>query len=712
MRKFFILSTALLLFSGCALQARNSQDILIGPYVNHVTEHEARILWVSMPDLKEDAALLGRKGKGRIKLPVAISPITDRAEVLHTATVSGLDAGQTYSYVVASGAEKRKGSFHTAPPEGSREPIRFVIYGDTRSHPDRHREVVQSMKKDLPFAFFINTGDLVENGEIWELWTRDFFDPARDLLTRTAVWPVRGNHEEDAVWYRELFDLPNNELYYSFDYGNLHMVVLDCYVNADVYSTDWMMADPEMLRWLEADLAATEAEWIIVTFHVPTFNIGGGASTWGQTDVRPLLEKYGVDLVVNGHSHIYERFRPIGPAGQKPIIYVVSGGGGAPTYPVRPSPILATAKSCLHHCLFTIDGNRLNMTVQTPGGEVIDQVELIKTNGTFQAEVLAAQVTSEDAMNGAFLASTRLQADFTEVPKSGRFTPVTLTALDHLPEESRVQITSAESSLWTVRTANFTATTNLEFQIKVRAPDELAILPGRVEPPFELGIKVTWQGQIYKSEQRSVKLSPNTIRKLMPEPVPSHVPHAARPIVIDGLLDDWKRVKPLHLPSTGEASEAVRLAWSAEGLYLSLDMADDHVEPNPARIWEADGMEFFIEADYARAFDVKKNPAALKGTIHPPGKSSEPALSIDYGPFSKQAGIIPFAGRKNDEGYTVELLIPKQLLHPALLSEGTRMGFHYLLWNDGQAVERFIDTEGKKSVWKTPLYWGAVELAP
>jgi hypothetical protein len=96
------------------------------------------------------------------------------------------------------------------------------------------------------------------------------------------------------------------ERYYSFDYANIHLVCLDA------MTSDRSPAGP-MLTWLEEDLAATDKAWIIAFWHHPPYTWGTHNSDFEREliDMRenavPILERYGVDLVLCGHSHVYER---------------------------------------------------------------------------------------------------------------------------------------------------------------------------------------------------------------------------------------------------------------------------------------------------------------------------------------------------------------------------------------------------------------------
>jgi hypothetical protein len=145
------------------------------------------------------------------------------------------------------------------------------------------------------------------------------FDFYPQMLRQTAVWPCIGNHEvgwEGPAPYLNAFTTPTNgeagglrsgtELYYSFKYGNVHFVVLDP-VTSDV------AVGGAMYNWLQRDLDANISEWLIAFFHYPPYSKGGHDSDWeqGMIEVRenflPVLEDFGVDLVLTGHSHSYER---------------------------------------------------------------------------------------------------------------------------------------------------------------------------------------------------------------------------------------------------------------------------------------------------------------------------------------------------------------------------------------------------------------------
>jgi hypothetical protein len=150
------------------------------------------------------------------------------------------------------------------------------------------------------------------------------FNVYTDILRQSVTWPAFGNHDGHSANaasqtgpYFEMFSLPKNaeaggvasgtEAYYSFDYANAHFIVLDSTSNS-------RSVGAAMYKWLQADLqAAKNADWVIALWHHPPYSKGAHDSDieTEMLDMRqnylPLLESYGVDLVLTGHSHSYER---------------------------------------------------------------------------------------------------------------------------------------------------------------------------------------------------------------------------------------------------------------------------------------------------------------------------------------------------------------------------------------------------------------------
>lgn len=146
-----------------------------------------------------------------------------------------------------------------------------------------------------------------------------------ELLRRLPLWPTIGNHDYQTAQgqaYYANFTLPTNgeaggvpsgtEQYYSFNYGDVHFVCLD-----SIDGTLSRSADTPMTRWLHQDLASATQRWVIAYWHGAVYSKGSHDSdsttdtlAWMvqmRENLLPILESYGVDLVLYGHSHVYER---------------------------------------------------------------------------------------------------------------------------------------------------------------------------------------------------------------------------------------------------------------------------------------------------------------------------------------------------------------------------------------------------------------------
>lgn len=314
------------------------------------------------------------------------------AHRIYRATLQGLSAGASVPYrITLNGAVVFEAVAQTRKPGAHR----LIVFGDAAAGTPGQAAIAKAVAAARPDAVFI-AGDLVYGrGRAAEY--RDHFFPFYNsdkvpLMRRVPFLGVPGNHDEpfaswpDSAAYFAYWSQPLNGptlkageasaapvtagvhdavvaaagpafprmASFSFDYGKVHWTVLD----SNVY-TDW--EGPKLRAWLEADLKAAQgADWRIVTLHHPLFQSSRSHmdDQW-MRPLSPLLEKYGVDLVLAGHVHNYQRTAPIcfkptkvGPRGRpvdgeftvdeafdgrtvtraKGIIHIVTGAGGAELY--------------------------------------------------------------------------------------------------------------------------------------------------------------------------------------------------------------------------------------------------------------------------------------------------------------------------------------------------------------------------------------------
>ena len=271
-------------------------------------------------------------------------------------------------------------TFKTAPADPAL-PFTFVACGDSRSNNTARRHVKKQVKRVHPY-FSLFTGDLVHNGTVQNYWDT-WFNTMADLLNVTLFLSAIGNHEHNSSIYYNLFYFPTHnsdklgketnypKSYYSFDYGSAHFVVLN---SEDVHGPG-----DDQYDWLVNDLQQAQNNpniyWKIVMFHHPPYSSGNhGSSSSVRQHWVPVLEQYQVDLVFNGHDHDYERTIPINN-----VVYVVTGGAGAPLKPVGSHSWTAFSLSVYHFCKVLVNGNTLYMEAIDSTGYVFDSVTLHKT---------------------------------------------------------------------------------------------------------------------------------------------------------------------------------------------------------------------------------------------------------------------------------------------------------------------------------------------
>lgn len=346
----------------------NAVSIIKGPYLQQVTPETIVIMWET--NTRADSQVDYDDG---VSDPVTV---TDSTKVkIHEVQLTNLAVDTEYSYTVTS-VDKSKtvtsaqSTFATAP--ATERSFRFVAYGDTRTHASDHAAVIQAIINSAP-DLVLHTGDLVENGDEYSQWGRQFFDPAYDLMINTPLLPIIGNHEGSGNLFRDFFSLGDNDDWFAFTYGGVRFIGLNTHNRS--YSPGSAQHD-----WLVAELQSpecTSADWQIVYFHHPPYTATSGHSddTNVQTYLVPLFEQYGVDIVFNGHSHAYERYFNSG------IYYIVTGGGGAPLatlYEDTTEPIRQEGESTYHHCVIDVDveNELLTLSARDNDGYEFDTITL------------------------------------------------------------------------------------------------------------------------------------------------------------------------------------------------------------------------------------------------------------------------------------------------------------------------------------------------
>jgi predicted phosphodiesterase len=422
-----------------------------------------------------------------IKTNVTSYAITN-AFFVYEAPLEGLKPDTAYSYVVELGGQRsavsRIRTFGTDPAE-----VRFIAYGDTRSNPQTHAAVARHFLRHKP-DFILHTGDLVARGRDYSLWSREFFDPLRGIIDHVPVLPAIGNHEDDGTNYFAYFHLPQPERWYSFDLGPVHVLALDFHFESRTN---------EQFQFARQDLLASQAPWKLVFLHVPMFNIGGHASTWGHEAYLPLFHETKVDLVIAGHSHMYERFLPVAPKSGTnawPVIHITTGGGGATLYPTYDHPALARAVSTNHYVVFEATDRRLRGQAVLPTGRSLDTFELHKDPRT-REHATRLETYPEETLKAYFEAAPSLRGVADQLPSSNAPVRVTFTPQPavHAPGpvevEVRIAADCAKDYAWVGEPLRFMlppageAGTPVEARVRATGRSVIAAKPGaNLSPPL------------------------------------------------------------------------------------------------------------------------------------------------------------------------------------------------------------------------------------
>ena len=392
-----------------------------GPYLQNGTPHSAVVRWRTDVPSVGSVTVDGRTVTG----PLALD---------HSIAVDGLDPATAYPYsVAADGAPLAGGdplhTLTTLPLPGDDSPVRIWVVGDSGTANTASEAVYDAFSAlgDPPDVWLM-LGDNAYNSGTDDEYQRAVFNLYTSLLPNTFLWPALGNHDgytassvSQTGPFFDIFTLPTvgeaggepsgTEAYYSFDVGPVHFICLDS------YDSDRSPAGA-MLRWLEDDLAATQATWVIAYWHHPPYSYGSHNSDFELQMVEmreyalPILEAWGVDLVLTGHSHSYERSvlldghydvastldptmirdggdgdplgdgaytKPSAAGGSREgAVYVVSGAGGQTSGGPLNHPAMVTSLNVLGSVIIDVDGAVMEVQYLDDQGAIRDSFQIVR----------------------------------------------------------------------------------------------------------------------------------------------------------------------------------------------------------------------------------------------------------------------------------------------------------------------------------------------
>jgi hypothetical protein len=373
---------------------------------------------------RTDLPSVGTVRYGTGALGTSVSDLVPTTE--HVLRLSGLTPSTRYGYEIAVDGVTVAGGdafrFRTHPPPGSSEPFRLFAWGDSGNGSNAQLGIAERMASEVGDATLsLILGDIIYDVGQAELYDDRFFSPYAPLLRRMVIWPTIGNHDVglDPLGgpYTDAFVLPTNntvmtELYYSFDYGDAHFVCLDTHVTGHAPGS-------AQLQWAAADLAASNAKWKFVYFHVPPWTGGTHADNPGVlAGIVPMVEAAGVDVVFSGHSHVYERTYLLkneaivqsDPSSYAKLsadagtLYIVSGTAGQTGALSNPThPLMAfQAGNVVGSSVIDVAGDTLHGYFLRDDGTAVDLFRLTKGPDTSAPRILAARSLSPTEVELSF----------------------------------------------------------------------------------------------------------------------------------------------------------------------------------------------------------------------------------------------------------------------------------------------------------------------
>lgn len=437
----------------CAVSALADTGLTRGPYLQQGAPTEMTIVWRTHhpcnPAVRFGpvAGAADRRVDGEAVV-VRVAPDSHESSNLprlhsappgtfqYEARLTGLHPDTRYYYEVLDGSQILVSGpdyyFETSPRKGDAAPTGIWVLGDSGTGSPYAASVYKSMREYTSATSFavdvmLHLGDMAYVSGLDHEFQRRFFDMYQPTLRNTVCWPTMGNHEGHTSNgktgigpYFDAYVVPKHgesggvpsgtESYYSFDYGRIHFVVLNS------YDMDRRPHKP-MARWLKRDLAAVkDADWIVAFCHHPPYTMGTHNSDVEvehreiREHIMPILEEGGVDLVLGGHSHIYERSmlldgayasptraegvvlddgdgspngdgpyrKSAGIHGREGVIAIVAGNGGASVGRMGTMPVMRKSIVELGSNLLEFNGDTMEGAMLGTNGIILDTYSIVK----------------------------------------------------------------------------------------------------------------------------------------------------------------------------------------------------------------------------------------------------------------------------------------------------------------------------------------------
>ncbi|MEO6004368.1 MAG: DNRLRE domain-containing protein [Opitutus sp.] len=446
-----------------------AQSLTRGPYLQNGSTTDTTVRWRT--SIATDSVV--RYGTAAGSLTLTASNATSTTE--HEIRLTGLTANTKYYYSIGYGSTTLASGtdyFVVTAPTGAK-PTRIWVLGDPGTG-----STVQTAVRDAYYAFtgtthtdlWLMLGDNAYSSGTDAEYTARLYGIYPTMARKSVLWTTIGNHDAGSADsptqtgpYYNNATLPKQgeaggvasgtEAYYSFDYGNIHFVCLDS------MDTSRSATGP-MAVWLTNDLQNNTKDWLVVFFHHPPYSKGSHNSDSEielvemRQNFGPILENYGADLVLCGHSHSYERSKfidghygvsttfsnamvvqsgggqgagaytksSVGPLSHSGTVYAVPGASGQISGGTLNHPAMFVSLNVAGSMVLDVNGSSLNATYLDSAGVVRDSFAI--TKGGSGGNVLPTVAISSPASGATFTAPASITINATATDSDGTITQV------------------------------------------------------------------------------------------------------------------------------------------------------------------------------------------------------------------------------------------------------------------------------------------------
>jgi uncharacterized protein (TIGR03437 family) len=489
---------------GQATLARN-------PYLQNVTSTAAVVMWTTTGAAGTGVVRFSSDGDQWQQASSAVRLFSQSETGLsygfyqHRAQLTGLKAATSYRYeVLVDGATVSQGSFATPGPGA----FTFLAFGDSGDGQVGEFALAREILKETP-ALVLHLGDLAYDLGTYDSYEKYYFAVYRDLMARSPFFPVPGNHDyyfQQAAAFRAVHETPSEQvppedrgLYYSFDWGPVHFIALD----SNRSLAEAAAGSGKMLDWLRKDLSSTHQLWRVAYYHHNAFPVGNHVGDpecqLAQAQLAPILEREGVNLVLSGHEHAYEKTRArrfgsfvdSGPG----TVYITSGGAGSAMQTATATDDVPLALPVSHYLKIDVSETGMRVRAISEGQRIIDDFTLspapyIEAGGVRDSAEFSSRLASGGLFSifGFNLADGDSAAASVPAPRNLGGTsvelnlrPVPLLFASRTQVNGQMPFNAAGSASLTIRSGGGVATTSV--QVSSTAPAVFGIPQGAQSLP-------------------------------------------------------------------------------------------------------------------------------------------------------------------------------------------------------------------------------------